>query len=119
MANSGGFVGAVSSPLSERGKKRALRQYAPLRYGTFEVADMAGVNWRTVYRWLERGDLPEPERDEGGRRLWTPEAATAAIALGARSRRKHAKDRDSESQGRNRQDDDVSQSRSRSGATGE
>lgn len=84
----GAAVGPVATPLSGRGRKRALKKHAPLRYGTFEVAELAGVNWRTVYRWLVAGKLPEPDRDDNDRRMWTPEAATVAVRLGAQARKR-------------------------------
>ena len=69
--------------LSGRGIKRALRLNAPPRYGTLEVAAIAGVTWRTLYRWLAAGKLPEPERGANGIRIWTPELVAQAITLSA------------------------------------
>lgn len=71
--------------LSGRGTKRALAQHAPVRYGTYEVAKFAGVSWRTVYRWLRAGQLPEPERAANGYRVWTPEAVAIAKKLGQKA----------------------------------
>ncbi len=97
-----GIAGAISPvAMSGRRRKRTLRQHAPLRYGTFEVAALAGVTWRTIYNWLRAGKLPEPDRGTNGRRLWTAEVVGAAIALGARRRKKgHAKNRGAEPEGR-------------------
>lgn len=42
-------------------------------YSTAEVAEVAGVNQRTLLRWLEAGTIPEPEKIVVGhdRRVWT------------------------------------------------
>jgi hypothetical protein len=91
--------------LSGRGIKRALRKNVPPRYGTLEVAAIAGVTWRTLYRWLAAGKLPEPERGENRIRAWTPELVAQAVALSAqinnRPRRTgDAANRSAEPQGR-------------------
>ena len=74
--------------LSGRGRKRAMQQHAPLSYGTFEVADIAGVSWRTLYNWLRQGRLPEPARAPNGYRLWSPAAVAEAAERATRRRRR-------------------------------
>ena len=92
--------------LSGRQKRRVLREETPPRYGTFEVARMAGVTWRTLYRWLAEGRLTEPVRSPSGQRLWSPEAVIEVIRLGShmvkgKRSRVHAKDCSAEPEGRN------------------
>ena len=44
-------------------------------YSTAEVAQLAGIHKRTLYRWLGIGAVPEPERGRvAGKeyRIWTP-----------------------------------------------
>lgn len=62
----------------------------PPRWGTIEVARLVGVTWRTVYRWLAAGKLPEPARGPGGRRIWTAEHVARAMALAPKRRNKNA-----------------------------
>lgn len=46
-------------------------------YTTPEVAKLAGIGLRTLYRWLKLGAIPEPERGRIGGltvRLWSEKA---------------------------------------------
>jgi DNA-binding transcriptional MerR regulator len=64
-----------------------LARGTPLRYGTFELAKLAGVSSKTIYRWLGEGRLPEPFRDVNGRRQFTPDVVALAMRLGVEAAR--------------------------------
>lgn len=54
------------------------------RYGTKEVADLAGVARKTLLRWLKLGKVPEPDLDRNGWRAWTEEEVAAVVAYARR-----------------------------------
>ena len=54
-----------------------------MRCTKYRVAKMLHVAPRTVDRMVERGDLPEPERDDDGTLLFDVEAVEAAAAAAA------------------------------------
>lgn len=40
-------------------------------YTTAQVAEKVGVTKKTLYSWLKKGVIPEPDRDYKNHRLWT------------------------------------------------
>lgn len=40
-------------------------------YRTAEVAEKVGVTKETLYKWLRKGKIPEPDRDYLNYRIWT------------------------------------------------
>lgn len=42
-------------------------------YNTSEVASKVGVSKKTLYSWLKKGIIDEPDRDYKGYRIWSEE----------------------------------------------
>lgn len=42
-------------------------------YKTHEIAKVVGVTQQTIYNWLRKGKIPEPERDYNGHRIFANE----------------------------------------------
>ena len=42
-------------------------------YTTSEVAQKVGVSKKTLYSWLKKGIIDEPDRDYKGYRIWSDE----------------------------------------------
>jgi DNA-binding transcriptional MerR regulator len=42
-------------------------------YTTSQVAEKVGVTKKTLYSWLKKGVIPEPDRDYKNHRIWTKE----------------------------------------------
>ena len=40
-------------------------------FSTAQVAGKVGVSKKTLYLWLKKGVIPEPNRDYKNHRLWT------------------------------------------------
>ncbi|MBN2136027.1 MAG: MerR family DNA-binding transcriptional regulator [Acidobacteria bacterium] len=40
-------------------------------FTTAQVAEKVGVSKKTIYLWLKKGVIPEPNRDYKNHRLWT------------------------------------------------
>ncbi len=40
-------------------------------FSTAQVAEKVGVSKKTLYLWLKKGVIPEPDRDYKNHRLWT------------------------------------------------
>lgn len=44
-----------------------------MAYKTHQVAKITGVTIQTIYNWLRKGKVPEPERDYNEHRIFTNE----------------------------------------------
>jgi excisionase family DNA binding protein len=42
-------------------------------YTTAQVARIIGITKKTLYTWLKKGKIPEPDRDYRNYRIWTEE----------------------------------------------
>lgn len=42
-------------------------------YKTHEIAKITGVTVQTIYNWLRKDKIPEPERNYNGHRIFTNE----------------------------------------------
>lgn len=51
------------------------------KYGTADVARIAGVHRDTLLRWLREGRLPEPERNRNGWRVFTEQEKDRVMAF--------------------------------------
>ena len=78
----------TQSPLDIRFEKRSPAYRLPIGVmsplSTAQVSTMAGVHRDTLLRWLRRGLVPEPGRDERGWRSFSYEEATAIMAFAGR-----------------------------------
>jgi len=54
---------------------------APRYYTTAQAAKSAGVSKNTLLEWIQRGHVPEPERDWRGWRRWTQADIDRVVAF--------------------------------------